>query len=143
MKSVVNFMPRAALRGVLGLAILMLASCSGAHKVHGKVHFSDGTPLTAGRVIAEKEGSSRGASGVISPDGTFRLGITRPDSGLPAGTWDVYIMDAIIQPAGSGTAPTTEPTIQLIHKRFSKKATAQLSFKVPDQVEWDITVQKP
>jgi len=130
----------------VGLMISLAAGCGGGggqSSVRGKVHFPDGTPLTAGRIVAESPAHNVSATGYIGKDGTFELGTKTNNDGVPAGTWNVVILAAEIQPETYPDKPNTKKATPMIHARYLKKETSSLSFKVPDQTNWDITVNKP
>jgi hypothetical protein len=76
------------------LAALALTGCADRlYPVHGTVALDDGTPVTKGMIICERfeGGPAVSAQGEIRPDGTFRLGTTKPDNGLPPGKYRVLI----------------------------------------------------
>lgn len=120
------------------LIMLVLAACgrSDLHGVSGRVHFPDGTPLTSGRVAVDF-GDGRGARGRIERDGTFRMGTLKDREGMRAGTWQVAILDSDVIDFATGAA------VRRIDPRFADPRTSGLSFEVPKQMAWDITVEPP
>ncbi|MDR1290178.1 MAG: hypothetical protein LBK06_03155 [Planctomycetaceae bacterium] len=88
---------------VITILILCLSGC-GQIKVEGKVTFPDGTPLTKGKVFFENNTNSY--IGDIHEDGTFRLGILKDGSGIPAGKYGVGV-EAFNVSSPSGNLPTT------------------------------------
>lgn len=122
----------------------LLAGCGrrNLHPVSGVVRFSDGTPLSAGRVVVDfGRDSFSGAWGHVRSDGTFAIGTLSAADGMRAGVVQVAIVNAV-EPvyAPDGTAITSKP---LIHPRFADPETSGLSFEVPRQTHWDIIVDRP
>lgn len=120
------------------LVLLVFPSCgrSDRHRVSGRVHFPDGTPLTSGRVAVDF-GDGRSARGRIDRDGTFRMGTLKDRDGMRAGTWQVAILDSDVLDFATGA------TVRRIDPRFEDPRTSGLSFEVPKQMAWDITVEPP
>jgi len=83
------------LLGVLAAGIALgLTGCGDRlYPVRGTVALEDGTPVTRGVIICERfdGGPAVSAQGEIKPDGTFRLGTTKPGDGLPPGRYKVLI----------------------------------------------------
>lgn len=127
------------------LACLLLVPLVGCgkpmHPVKGVVHFKDGTPLPAGRVVIDFDDGKTGAWGAIRADGTFEMGTNTTNDGVPAGTYKVYLSNTI-EPPPASLPPNYVPK-ELIHKKFADKETSGLVFEVPKQTTWDITVEKP
>jgi hypothetical protein len=76
------------------MAALALTGCGDRlYSVRGTVTLDDGTPVTKGMIICERfeGGPAVSAQGAIQPDGTFRLGTTKPGDGLPVGKYRVLI----------------------------------------------------
>jgi hypothetical protein len=124
------------------LLTLSLAGCAGSkfHPVRGRVHYADGSPLIAGRVVADLGGPA-GSWGIVRPDGRFVMGTRADDDGVPAGKFRVCIENAVTPPPASlSDAYVAKP---LVHARFTKFETSGLEFEVPRQAEWDIVVEKP
>jgi hypothetical protein len=87
-------MTRRLLAVPAAVAALCLTGCGDRlYPVHGTVALEDGTPVTRGMIICERVdgGPAVSAQGEIRPDGTFRLGTTKPDGGLPPGRYQVLI----------------------------------------------------
>lgn len=128
------------------LAALALAGCGrrDLHPVSGTVRFSDGSPLTTGRVVATyAPPAAYGGWGYIKPDGTFTLGSFTPTDGIRPGTVQVAITFAYEsegQPGSDGMSTKQKP---LVHKRFESPETSGLSFEIPRQTTWDIVVERP
>jgi hypothetical protein len=132
------------LRIASALVCLALCGCGGKtiYPIKGRVHFADGAPLVNGRVVLDTGQDMTGSWGSIRPDGTFVMGTFTDRDGVPAGSWRVSIQSAMsMRPPDHDDAPfTAEP---LIHERFGDPETSDLVFEVPQQLEWDITVDKP
>ncbi|MFO0825583.1 MAG: hypothetical protein U0792_21085 [Gemmataceae bacterium] len=134
------FRPFAGL--VLGLVLVSLVGCAKPmHPVKGFVHFKDGAPLKAGRVVIDFEDGKTGAWGAIREDGTFEMGTLTPNDGVPPGTYKVYLTSTI-EPPPASLGPGYVPK-ELIHKKFADKETSGIVFQVPQQTTWDIVVEKP
>src|SRR5262245_36248355 len=85
---------RRAVVAACALAALTLTGCGDRlYPVRGTVTLDDGTPVTKGMIICERfeGGPAVSAQGAIQPDGTFRLGTTKPGDGLPVGKYRVLI----------------------------------------------------
>ena len=129
---------------------IVLAGC-GDPKVTGKVTFPDGSPLTAGQVMFQKENFV--ASGDVKSDGYYSAGKNKDGDGLPPGTYQVYISGATkfgeMQPpakdATIGKMPTFQvaPTIQLVDMKFTAPESSGLSVTVKGNTKFDFTVEPP
>lgn len=120
------------------LLFLFVAGCGPKlHQVTGRVHYADGKPLDIGRVVIDTGNQPTGSWGGLHPDGTFRMGTNSPTDGMPPGTYRVFIDGAQSLPEPG------RPVRPLIHPRYSRPETSGLSFTVPEQMEWDITVDRP
>ena len=78
------------------MSVLMLVAClgcGGRAQVHGKVVFSDGSPLTYGTVNFTSGETI--CKGQIEKDGTFKMRTFKPGDGVPPGTYKVYITDTL------------------------------------------------
>jgi hypothetical protein len=128
---------------VLVVVALAGAGCGkSTHPVRGKVRFSDGTPLTVGRVVADSGDPQVGSWGYIREDGTFELGTFSHNDGVPPGTYRVSIENAVTSPPPGGD-PTKFVSRPLLHPRFADKGTSGLTFEVPKDTVWEIVVEKP
>lgn len=123
---------------VAAIILLTCSACSRSnlHRVSGRVHFADGSPLTSGRVAIDF-GDGRSARGRINADGTFKMGTLKDRDGVRPGTWQVTILDSDLLDFATGKV------VQQVHDRFQNPETSGLSFTVPDQMIWDITVEPP
>ena len=76
----------------LSLIVIPFVGCSnGQVSLHGKVVFSDdGTPVPTG-AICFTDGTNV-SRGTINVDGTFVMGVTKLDDGIPPGHYAVYFV---------------------------------------------------
>jgi len=123
------------------LAVAVAGCGTSMYPVKGRVHFADGTPLTQGRVIVESEDGKTGSWGIIHEDGTFEMGTLTSNDGVPAGTYRVLLSNATTQPPPGMTVPFVPKP--LVHVKYANKDTSGITFEVPAQTTWDITVEKP
>jgi len=77
---------------LLLFCLVLLTGCSDKVQVKGKVTLDDGTPVTLGHVVFEKEAFS--ANGEIKSDGSYTMGSLKATDGLPRGEYIVYITGA-------------------------------------------------
>lgn len=119
----------------LGLAlVLSLVGCGGPKlaSVAGKVVFPDNTPLTSGTVVFNPiDENPYAAQGQIQPDGTFRLGTTRPGEGAYPGKYQVSI------------EPYDDVAGKMVDPRFENVKTSGLEYTVlPGSNDFTITIEK-
>jgi hypothetical protein len=113
-------------------SILFLTGC-GQIKVEGKVSFSDGTPLSTGKVVFEDAVHTFTAN--ISNDGTFRMGMLKDGEGIPAGKYNVAIAEAF--EGDNWLKP-------LVAEKFRSTKTAGIEFDIKsNKKDISITVEKP
>jgi hypothetical protein len=128
------------------LSLLVIAGCGrrDLHPVSGTVRFPDGSPLTTGRVVVDYGLNSKfGGWGYIKPDGSFTLGSLTQTDGVRAGTVRVAITfayEAAGEPPADAGAAELKP---LVHPRFEDPETSGLSFEIPRETSWEITVDPP
>lgn len=142
-------MIRGRIRGksnTVRVAVAMIAAAavgcgrSDLHRVSGRVHFPDGTPLPTGRVVVDYAGQHPGGAwGGIKSDGSFTIGTMSENDGMKAGRFRVAIVEAYAADPQQGLL-LDQP---LVDRRFNDPATSGLSFEVPRQLVWDIEVEKP
>ena len=124
----------------------------GDPKVTGQVTFPDGTPLTKGQVMFQKDGFV--ASGDISKDGYYSAGKLKDGDGLPPGQYQVYITGASTfgaetnaqqQVADSGRIPSfkTPKPMDLIASKYMGPNTSGLTVEVSGNTKFDIKVEPP
>jgi PBP1b-binding outer membrane lipoprotein LpoB len=130
---------RVFLKCVVLFSILFLTGCSQI-KVEGKVSFSDGTPLSTGKVVFEDTAHTFTAN--INKDGTFRMGMLKDGEGIPAGKYNVAIAEAVeMKITTDGKPPIIE---HLIAEKFRSTKTAGIEFDIKsNKKDISIVVEKP
>ena len=124
------------------VGFVFLVGCGQNVKVTGKVTFEDGEPLTRGRVCFQTE--TFYADGPLQPDGTYTLGSTGENTGLPKGTYQVSITGAVTPPKVLDPAMgRVTPAVPLIHGKFTNQTTSGLTCEVKGRTVFDITVTPP
>ncbi|MDR3111412.1 MAG: hypothetical protein LBU65_17210 [Planctomycetaceae bacterium] len=121
------------------LGIISLNGCnSGKVPLKGKVTFSDdGLPLTTGIIIFSTPDFQ--ARGEIQQDGTFRVSSEGNHDGLPAGEYDVNIVNASVEKPGTDG----NGWIFLIDTKYDSVRTSGLKFKVCSSTKsYDIVVDR-
>ncbi len=120
---------------ILFVCVFLLASIGcgkGYIPVSGTVTFSDdGSPLTAGTVCFESEAGY--GRGTLDAQGKYVLGFDKPGSGVPKGTYKVYVADAMIQDGTTATKDSTGTSARpkykyLIDKKFHTGNSSGLTF---------------
>jgi len=123
------------------LMIVFVAGC-GDPTVTGKVTFPDGTPLTQGQVMFQKEGFV--ASGNIQPDGTYSAGKLKDGDGLPPGRYQVFITGTMTFGGSGEASPTmTARPLNLIDLKYTAPNTSGLTVEVNGKTTFDIPVEPP
>ncbi len=122
----------------LGMLVILgtVSGCgSGQPIVKGTVKFSDGTPLTKGTVLFSNEQFS--AAGDIKPDGTFVMGSTDVNDGVPPGRYNIAI--------GGDAISTYESATPLVAAKFADPKTSGITHEVKagSSEPLAITVEKP
>ena len=124
------------------LTLVWVAGCGPNVGVTGKVTFEDGTPLTVGEVRFETDTFT--SSGKIQSDGTYRLGSTGVDDGIPKGTYGVTVRAMDSSGFKPGMRPDQAPPPKsLIDLKYGTVKTSGLTCDVNGATKFDITVQKP
>jgi hypothetical protein len=115
----------------------MLSGCGNNVKVAGRVTFSDGEPLSVGRVVFENDQFQY--YGNLQKDGTFSVGVYNDGEGIPRGKYRVAIKYAL------ATTPDGQPTEQLlIAEKHVNPKTSGLEYDIQKRTtDIDITVEKP
>ena len=131
--------------------LVVLTGCGSNVQVTGKVTFEDGTPLTLGRVCFQTE--TMFADGPLKEDGTYTLGSQGENTGLPRGTYQVFISGAMTPPQlgagpGGATGPASlrgsyTPGVSLIDQKLTDRMTSGLTCEVTGRTEYNITVTPP
>jgi len=119
------------------LACLLLCGCASDHEpLSGTVTYEDGSPLTLGEVIFVTD--SFQAVGTIQSDGTYTVGSLDIDDGLPAGTYRVYISNAVDLGEEIDSEADDKP---LVAEKFTSADTSGLTCDIPAEGnKFDITV---
>lgn len=117
----------ASLPFVAILAVTMVAGCGrSTYPVSGRIVFADGTPATEldGFIVAmESAEHTSGATGVVQPDGTFRVGTQEVDDGAKPGKYKV----SLTPPDPPLDQPAPKP---IIDPKYSSMATTDLEVEV-------------
>ena len=75
---------------ILLCLVVILSGCSGdKKKVSGKVTFSDGKPVTSGKVNFSTD--TYQANGTIQSDGSYQMGSIGEKDGVPPGEYKVFV----------------------------------------------------
>jgi hypothetical protein len=126
-------------KGVVLFLLLLSIGC-GQIKVGGKVTFSDGSPLSKGKVIFENDKSTFTAN--IREDGSFNMGILKDGQGIPAGKYNVAIAEAFDEDFPAADKP---PIIKhLIAEKFRSTKTSGIEHDIKKNTrDISIVVEKP
>ena len=130
---------------LLSLSVLLIAAgCGRKVSFGGKVTFSDdGAPLTSGTVFFESP--TLAAQGKINTDGTYTVGTDKMADGLPAGTYQVYLVgtehtEIKAMPDGKSQSEIRTPVID---PKYSSAGTSGLSVTVGGGTKkFDIQVER-
>ncbi len=81
-----------------GLMTFGIVGCGGPKSlpIRGKVVFADDQPVENGKIEFRGVGSAYRAMGEIAKDGTFALRTLEGEDGVPAGSYDVIVLQVII-----------------------------------------------
>ena len=124
--------------------VAMVIGCSGDNvSLKGKVTFKeDGSPVPRGTVCFETE--SFRARGILSSDGTYKVGSLKENDGIPPGTYKVYIFGAeapIEDVAGNMNALRAVP---LVARKYTNAETSGITVQVDAKTkQFDFQVEKP
>lgn len=113
------------------LFIVTFSGCGNNIKATGQVVFEDETPLDRGIVVLQN--AQYQYVGDIQPDGSFRLGSMKPGDGLPEGTYQAAIRNALDDNEES-----------LVDKKFADVFTSGLVCEIRSEMKpIKIVVAKP
>ena len=130
---------------LLCLFLWCLVGCGSGNTVTGKVTFSDGEPLTVGRVMFTNDSTT--AFGDINAKGEYRMGTKKAGDGVPAGTYQVYITSALVPSEKHARQDedgnTYVPSILAIDPKFTVPSQSELTCEVSGKRTFDISVEKP
>lgn len=127
-------------------ALCFAVGCGSGSTVTGKVTFSDGTPLTVGKVMFTNGTTT--AFGQIDAKGEYRMGTKKAKDGVPPGTYQVYITEALVPGDASLARKDDEgemvtPLVLAIAPKFTTASQSGLTCEVKGSMKHDITVEKP
>jgi len=135
---------------MLAKKFISSSSCSDVIKVHGKVTYPDGTPVTHGCVTFEC--GQELALGMLDKSGNYRLGRFKDGDGIKPGSYSIWLTGTNITEAQSPEAmrsgfntTTSSTTTATVHKKFTSKATSNLTFeaKPGGPKTFNFVVEKP
>jgi hypothetical protein len=126
--------------------LIFCAGCSQKIKTHGKVRYSDGTPLTKGNVFLSN--GLQMFQGTINQDGSFYLGEIRDGDGIPVGNYSAWISGANTteyELDQKGERTGKQKDIIIIDPKYTDRETSGLNFEIkPGQKnDLEIIVEKP
>jgi hypothetical protein len=134
---------------VVALWVIWIAGCDTGklptYRVHGKVVFADGTPLTTGWVsfrALDAQGNVT-ARGPIQPDGTYELSTFSERDGAVKGRHQVLVTAPVYRNVREESTGAQPP---LLDSRYSNFQTSGLEFivtTVPEQNQFDVLVTSP
>jgi hypothetical protein len=121
------------------LICTLFAGC-GQVKVTGTVTFSDGEPLSKGKIVFENDKNKFTA--VLHNDGTFNLGMLKDGQGIPPGKYSVAVAEAFDEEFYD---PDKPPRVtHFIAKKFRSSKTSGLEFDIQKRTTGiSIIVEKP
>jgi len=135
---------------VIAFALLLCIAVGcgkGYVRMGGTVTFADdNTPLTTGTVIFDQ--GSHHARGTLDEQGRYMLGFGSPGSGLPKGTYNVYVIDAMVEDGTvlTGVPPATSERTRyrnLIDAKYNSAATSGLTVVVDGTTRtFDFSVER-
>jgi hypothetical protein len=126
----------------LVLVCLAIAGCGkGGAKVTGKVSFPDGSPLTKGEVIFQNDTAQY--AGAINADGTYIMNGAVQGSGIPNGTYTVYVTGTTVVTATSPDPTLASAPKELVAAEFTSKSKSSLTCEVKGSMTHDIEVKAP
>ena len=112
---------------------VFLVGCSGKVSIEGTVTYPDGTPLTLGTVIFEKENYQ--VAGQVDANGHYRLSEIRPGDGILPGNYAVRVS------AQTGGSSSGEPVVKYVAGKYENTATSGLTCEVNRSRRFDFTVE--
>lgn len=128
------------------LLISAMIGCGSGVGVSGKVTYSDGQPLTVGKVMFTD--GTHTASGKLNSKGEYRLGMIKDGDGVPAGTYKIYITDALIDGDASLSKKDEDgntflPKVLAVAPKYTNPEKSGLTCTVQGSTKQDFTVEKP
>ena len=125
---------------VFAFLVLFASGCGNKAYVQGKVHYPDGSPVSAGRV--RFTAGDKSYSCKIASDGSYRIGSYRDGDGIPPGTYKISITGAYV----FMDPPPGEPypvSVQLVAKKYTDPGTSGIVCDTTASKNFDIAVEKP
>lgn len=129
-------------KSILAVALVMslsLVGCGGEsgpalYPVVGIVEIEGGGTATQGEVVFTS--SKHSATGIIGPDGKYKLGTTNPGDGAPVGDYKVTVM-------GTSTGDYTA-RVRVIDEKYEAQDASGLKFSVAAKPnEYNLKLTKP
>jgi hypothetical protein len=124
--------PRSLLAAISALILSTAAGCgSSLYPVDGKLIWKDGTPATelaGSHVVFEQPDSNVSARGIVQFDASFKLTTDAPDDGVPAGEYQVLVIEVARKSLGSAESGAIAPGV--MDARFSDPSTSELTAQV-------------
>ena len=136
------------------LLVISVLGCGTNYPLSGKVTYEDGTPITAGMVNFESDGSL--SRGKIQPDGSYVVGTLKESDGIPKGKYKIYITGAEV---AMETDPSKNPQRfdsmgnpvetmaayrKLVHPKYMTTSQSPLTCEIPaEKNRFDIIVEPP
>lgn len=108
------------------LLLPVMTGCSSSDRatVTGSVHLQDGSPLVGARVVGTSQSTGKTVYATTNQEGRFTLTAGNADEGIPAGDYEVAIIENI------GRGDTDQPVRRKVPRKYSNVATSGLSFSV-------------
>jgi len=127
-------------------AFCVTIGCGSGSTVTGKVTFPDGAPLTVGKVMFTN--GTLTAFGQIDANGEYRMGTKKAKDGVPNGTYQVYIAEALIPGDASLARKDDEgamftPMVLAVAPKLTIASQSGLTCEVKGTTKYDISVEKP
>ena len=123
------------------LVLIALAGCSGGkYPVRGTVTLDDGTPVTKGLVVFEREdgGEPITARGAVGSDGQYELSTEKAGDGVPVGRYKV-----LVNPLDLSDVPDDKKKLPFDVK-YTRFETSGLECEVkPGETDFAIKLTRP
>lgn len=127
--------------GLLLIATVFFAGCSGGNEVTGKVAFPDGSPLTQGEVIFQNDQFQY--NGRIQQDGTYKMVGNKDAKGIPSGKYTVYLSGTTKSDSKALDPVNAAPPKPLVADEFTARSRSPLTCDVSGSTVFDIQVKAP
>jgi hypothetical protein len=143
--SIVNFQFNTTMKHFITITLLLLAAgCSGGIKISGTVMYEeDGSPVKHGSVVFGTEKNTY--QGLIK-DGKYVSGRERPNQGIPAGQYKVWLLnvDDVDWKPNADNTDSVRVYTQNIDPQYISSSTTPLTLEVKSGTKtFDIKVRKP